>query len=240
MKDNSRKKEERIKVKVCGVKSLETAYNLYLIGVDLIGLHLWKSFSQERLEEMIEKYREIALYSPAGLSLVLVTDIFQLDIIFNIIENIKYIDIVQFTGEINAQSFKTFSKNLIDVYNEIRIYKTCPFNVSKEYINEIKKYVNGIVFDYSWLGGTGKSYYYYLLEPMLRWVKDELKMEVFIAGGVNIDNVCQIVSLEPTGVDIESFTEDKLRSKEDPNRIIKVKNMLRIAELIKTISRCSA
>ncbi len=37
-------------LKICGIKNLEIAYNLYLFGVEAIGIHVWRENLNNRTE----------------------------------------------------------------------------------------------------------------------------------------------------------------------------------------------
>jgi phosphoribosylanthranilate isomerase len=107
------------KIKICGIKTLETAYEAYILGIYALGFHLWlNKFSKQQLEN----YEEIISSIPKEISSVLVSDIIEPKIILPIFKQIPF-DTFQIQGNLSIQSLSQIVDPIRRLNSNIKIVK---------------------------------------------------------------------------------------------------------------------
>lgn len=226
--------DKTVKVKICGIKSLEIAYEVAEIGSDAIGFHIWNKWKRDKIESHIKKIRYILRFLPPSLSCWLVSDIVDPTFIREIISKVNF-DTLQIQGKVSLKDFLNLAHNLdlMRKKKKIRIVKSISMNLkNKEKILKVIKtylpHVDGILLDSSWKGGSGIMRYNWSLAAE---VAKEIQKPVILAGGLNPQNVTHAISIvSPYGVDVETGVETIVgyyRKKK-----IKCKSILKIKEFI--------
>ena len=207
------------KIKICGIKNIETLYCCIINKVDFFGLIFYdKSPRNIKLEEaskLIEHSKD-DLISSVG---VFVDE--PIDQIKQILSKIK-LDYIQLHGEENNDYIKEIKKNKL-----IKIIKNIPINSTKDFM-KIKNYNNTdmFLFDYKpkkneLPGGNAKKFSWEILSNLL------IEKPWFLSGGINKDNINTIKNfIIPYGIDISSGVEEKIGIKSND----KITSLLKIYE----------
>jgi len=97
-----------------------------------------------------------------------------------------------------------------------------PVIPSESYINELLDISDFLLMDYSYRGGTGKNIELRMIEKIINLLA---KTKVFIAGGLNVNNVANYIKeFEPYGVDVQTGVEKEgEKGIKDKNKILKFK-----------------
>lgn len=233
-------KDKSIKVKICGITTLETAYNVAQIGSDAIGFHIWNKRNKNMLYEDIKKFEYISKFLPPDLSCWIVTNIVDFNIIKNIINKINF-DTLQIQGKVPLKDFLNLlnNLNLINKSKKIKIVKNISMNQKEnkifKSINTYLPYIDGIILDSGWKGGSGlRSYSWNLAAKIVK----QVQKPIILAGGLNPKNVAQAIAIvDPYGVDVETGVEIIVgyykRKKVKCKSILKIKNFIENAKLLK-------
>ena len=189
------------KIKICCIQSIAEAQIAIENGAYAIGLVSKMPSGPGVISE--DKIREIAKWAPDNIKTVLLTSLQNAD---EIIEQQRYC--------------KTNTLQLVD-YQEIDTYKILKNELPSAEIMqvihiiedssiteavEISKYVDMLLLDSGKpnlkkkeLGGTGKTHNW----QISREIVDQIDIPVFLAGGLNPQNVSEAVKqVEPFGVDV--------------------------------------
>lgn len=190
-----------VKVKICCIQSIAEAELALKYGAYAIGLVSEMPSGPGVISE--ERIRKIAQWAPSELKTVLLTAYQNSD---TLIEQHQFCgtDIIQL---VDAQTETTYLKlrrrlkgtelmQVIHVINEDSIQEAI----------RISEYVNYILLDsgnpnltVKELGGTGRTHNWELSKQIV----DEVDIPVFLAGGLNPNNVAQAISkVQPFGVDL--------------------------------------
>ncbi len=203
------------RVKICCIQSIAEAELALQYGAYAIGLVSEMPSGPGVISK--EKIREIAQWTPSELKTVLLTAHQDAD---QLIEQHQFCgtDVIQL---VDSQTETTYLKlrrrlkgtelmQVVHIINEDSI---------KEAIR-VSEYVNYILLDsgnpnltVKELGGTGRTHNWELSKRIV----DEVNVPVFLAGGLNPNNVAQAISkVQPFAVDLCSGlrTEGKLMEKE--------------------------
>ncbi len=226
-------RDHNIKVKICGINSLEVAYESCLLGADALGFHLWKhgDFRSHLLE-----YKNIIRYLPTSVSIWLLTDIVDSEKLKEAI-TILGIDTIQFQGRVDNQKFHIILDKLKSLYVKKNIKIVKSISTQKGNFTEIMKIINGFInetdafiIDSRWKGGSGVENNWNVCKEIVQTVPKP----IIIAGGLNSSNIAKVIKLtHPYGIDVESGVEyivGKYRGK-----IIKCKSIKKIEELIEKV-----
>lgn len=199
-----------IRIKVCNIKSIETGYNLFRLGVHALGFHIKDA---DKFEEELQLCSSIipVLKLHTEVSCWVLTDIYDKEIVSRILENTKA-DSIQLQGRITSALFTDLAIKIKDKYN-VKVIKTASvsdgaFNENKDLINEYSINADAILIDTKWQkGGTGELYDYGQTKKII----EQLHKPVIIAGGLNSGNVCNAINvLNPFCVDVQSGVEEIL------------------------------
>ena len=221
-----------IKIKICGIKTIDVAYNAYLLGADALGFHLWSWDDENIYEYKIKTFRTLLSFLPSDISNFLLTDIKDHKTILSILRNIPEIDTLQIQGEITLKELEKICRFLKTEIPNLYIVKTIPPREDELTfcLRDLEKIVDGIVIDSGWYGGSGKPHNWYESAK----IATKLTKPVILAGGLNFKNVKDAIKIvHPYGVDVESGVEDVLLN--HSGNKTKVKNFIKIRKFIKSI-----
>lgn len=202
-----------VKVKICGIKRIEDVKIVNVFMPDYVGFVFAKSkrsVSIEEAQELISKLdpniKRVGVFVNESYETVLST------------AKSLNLDVLQFHGNEDNDYIKRFKKyeiwKAISIGSEEDIKKANLYNADVLLMDTL---------DGDTKGGTGKSFNWSMLEKS----RDTILRPVFVAGGLNDENVEKCIDrLHPFGVDISSGVEsngvkDKLKIK---NFIMKVRN----------------
>ncbi len=201
------------KIKICGICRPEDIKAINQVLPDYIGFVFAESKRKISLDDAVNLKK---LLNPA----VKTVGVFVNENINRLIElcDLKVIDIVQLHGDEN-ESY------ILELKNKIRnpIIKAVRVRSQQDI-----KAAEDLPCDYLLLdsykdnayGGTGKTFDWSLIPK-----KSERKKPIFLAGGINRDNLSDALSAEPYCIDVSSGVETD--GKKDPEKIKDTVNLLR-------------
>jgi phosphoribosylanthranilate isomerase len=227
------------KVKICGITNKEDAFWASSLGADFIGVNFYKNsvrkVSVSNAKEIVSSLPKFT--TPVG---VFVDE--ELDQLIKICKKVG-ISYVQLHGNETVEYCKGLKMKLPDVkiIKVIKIKPKCEDQQNiQEYINSIfeqvkqfSEVVDYIMFDTyidTVVGGTGEMFDWNVLVEIKNLLqKENININFFVAGGLNADNVEEVVELlEPWCVDVCSGVERLPRRKDFEKMktfIRKVKNV---------------
>ena len=191
------------KIKICGIKKIETLKCCIKNNINYFGLIFYKKSPRY---VSFENALDLINYSKNK-------NISSVGVFVN--ENIEYLNkmlkklnfnFIQLHGEENNQYIKDIKKN-----NDIKIIKVISVNTLEDF-KKIIEYPNSdlFLFDYKpskkeLPGGNAKTFNW----SLLRGIKIEKPW--FLSGGININNINDIKNYAiPYGIDVSSGVEEKL------------------------------
>ena len=206
-------------IKICGIQNENTLLCCERNKVNFFGMIFYQksprniSMENARMLQNISKDLKIK-----GVGVFVNKNIDELE---EIIKNLK-LKFVQLHGSEDEQYIKSLKKM------DVKIIKSISINNNND-LNKINKYesVDYFLFDYKPLkgelpGGNSKSFDWNILKNL------ETKKPWFLSGGINTDNIKQILKdINPLGVDLSSGVEKELGIKDNHiinNFIRKLKN----------------
>jgi phosphoribosylanthranilate isomerase len=221
------------KVKICGITNKEDAFWASSLGADFIGLNFYKNsirkvslknakeivsslpsytlpvgvFVYEEVEELAKTCKKV------GINYVQLhgrEDVEYCKVLKLTLSEVKIIKVFKIKPEVEQQQLQEYSKNLFD---QILLYKD---------------YIDFILFD-TYIetepGGTGETFCWSVVKEIKNLLQsNNILLNFFVAGGLNENNVGEVVELlEPFGVDVSSGVERLPRRKD----FEKMKNFIR-------------
>ncbi len=224
------------KIKVCGVKTLETACDAYKLGIDALGFHLWlNKFSKRQLEN----YKDIISSIPKEISSVLLSDIIEPKIILPIFNEIPF-DTFQIQGNLSFQSLEQIVNPIRNLNSNIKIIKSVSMEISPDQYNVeniMKIYlplVDGFILDSKWRGGTGDIHDWNISAQLI----NKIDKPILLAGGLTPENVgCAINKVRPYGVDVQSGVEYKIDDPNNSKRTKRIKSILKIQSFVNSVKQ---
>ncbi len=209
-----------VKVKICANKSVDDAQMCLDAGADIIGILVGQEHNSN---DFVDKYRakEITSFIDKRCDVSLVTHLTNAD---KIIELTKFIgnNIIQLHSDIEEDEVEKIYKSLPNVKLVRLIHISKDGKICTNY--KKMKYADYYLLDSFNLktnqaGGTGLTHDWNKSSELIK----KLNKPVFLAGGLNPDNVRQAISLvHPYGVDVNSGCNNEFGMK-DKN---KVKNFI--------------
>lgn len=214
------------KVKICGITNEEDALKAAILGADYLGFLVEIGFAEDKVTRIQAK--DIIRKLPLEVTPVFVTYLKKAKPIIEIAEEINP-SIIQLHNDITIEEIGKIRKALpkikltktISVINEKSIQSSNPndskgLGNSKNSLSEAKKYekyVDFILLDTKSgkrKGGTGKTHDWSISRKIVKSVKNK----VFLAGGLNPDNVKEAIEkVKPYAVDTNSGVKSKSRKK---------------------------
>ncbi len=227
------------KVKICGITNKEDAFWASSLGTDFIGVNFYKDSVRK---VSVSNAKEIVSSLPKFTIAVGVFVDEELDQVIKICKKVGII-YVQLHGNETVE----YCKELKLKFPEIKIIKVIKIKPGYENQQNIQEYVNTIfeqvkhfseVVDYimfdtyieTAVGGTGEKFDWNVLVEIKNLLqKENININFFVAGGLNTDNVEEVVELlDPWCVDVCSGVERLPRRKDFEKMkvfIRKVKNI---------------
>ena len=205
------------KIKICGIKKIETLKCCIQNNINYFGLIFYKKsprhISYESALDLINYSKNKKIFS---------VGVFVNENIENLNQILKKLNFnfIQLHGEENDKYIKDIKKN-----NNIKIIKVISVGGLKD-IEKTIKYPNSdfFLFDYKpnikeLPGGNAKKFDWSLLKGI------KIEKPWFLSGGININNINDIKNYAiPYGIDVSSGVEEKLG----------IKNNKKIVSLINT------
>ena len=197
-------------VKICGIKTEDTLICCQKNRINFFGMIFYekspRNISLENANILQKKSENLNIN---GVGVFVDKNINEVE---TIIKNLK-LRYVQLHGSENESYIRDLKKNNVKIIKSISINK----------VNDLKKihYYNSadyFLFDYKPLkgelpGGNAKSFDWNILKGL------ETDKPWFVSGGININNIQQILKdIKPFGIDLSSGVEKELGIKD--NRII--------------------
>ena len=193
--------------KICGIKNVDTLICCENNNVNYFGMIFYskspRNISFENANILQKKSKSLNI---KGVGVFVNKNINELE---KLIKNLK-LRFIQLHGSENEQYIKTLKKNDVTVIKSISIN-------NKNDLSEIYKYQSAdyFLFDYKPLkgelpGGNSKSFDWNLLKNL------KTDKPWFLSGGVNINNIKQILNdINPFGIDLSSGVEKELGIKDN-------------------------
>ena len=211
-----------MKVKICGISNRVDALTAVSLGADCIGFVMGGKVLPVEVEPYAQWVRETIKKFPKGVDSFLVTHLFEAEDILDLSNYIKSTGI-QISEDIDIEEVKKVRKN-----TNKKIIKTVVTTDPKavEKLKLYEPYCDCFLLDSidsGYTGGTGKENNW----QMCRKLIDMTEKPVFIAGGLNPENVRgAIEETKPYGVDVSTgiscYSESYLRKdRKDHNKIEK-------------------
>ena len=191
------------KIKICGIKKIETLKCCIQNNINYFGLIFYKKspryISYEKALDLIN-YSKNKNISSVG---VFVNE--NMEYINKIIKKLNF-NFIQLHGEENDTYISNIKKN-----KNIKIIKVISVSTLND-IKKIKEYPNSdlFLFDYKpskkeLPGGNAKTFNWSLLKGI------KIEKPWFLSGGININNINDIKNYAiPYGIDVSSGVEEKL------------------------------
>lgn len=200
-----------VKVKICGVTNYEDATAAVDMGADLIGFNFYpkspRYVSQEKVTKIINKLP--AFVSTVG---VFVNSTFE-----QIQETIDKCQLnwVQFHGDEQPDFCQSFLSLNVRIIKAIRVKDQSDIAQADNYFTDA---ILLDAFDPNKYGGTGLIFDWNIVGHMTK--------RIFLAGGINPDNVVSAVELGVYGIDVCSGVEAE-PGKKDHNKMKKLFDNIR-------------
>ena len=194
------------KIKICGIKKIETLKCCIQNNINYFGLIFYKKspryVSYEKALDLI-KYSKNKNISSVG---VFVNE--NIEFLNKILKKFNF-NFIQLHGEENNQYIKDIKKN-----SNIKIIKVISVSALEDF-KKIIEYPNSdlFLFDYKpskkeLPGGNAKTFNWSLLKGI------KIEKPWFLSGGININNINDIKNYAiPYGIDVSSGVEEKLGKK---------------------------
>jgi phosphoribosylanthranilate isomerase len=190
------------RLKICGVRCLDTALELADLGIDAIGLHLFRG---RITMEAINSAGLICQWLPDDVSRVILTDLTEEGRIARLVEATGA-DTVQLQGFPPRQSIAALRERL----PQVRIIKTLSSSEAENplpleaFVREYEPVTDAFLMDRSVQGGTGEAFDWQLAVSFVNLTT----LPVMLAGGLSAVNIGDAVStVRPYAVDVESGVE---------------------------------
>lgn len=182
----------RTRVKVCGMRKPEQAAQLVDLGVDAIGMIFYESSPRCITLDQAKLVRQAV---PAFVNLVGVFVNTDSDEINAIADNVG-LDLIQLHGDQSLDFANHLSKPYIKV---IRVKNQEIINQERQIHSKAQGYLLDTFSDSAY-GGTGHCIEHELLSL-------PLQKNTILAGGINVDNIDSVLTLNPYAVDVNSGVE---------------------------------
>ena len=191
------------KIKICGIKKIETLKCCIKNNINYFGLIFYKKspryISYENALNLIN-YSKNKNISSVG---VFVNE--NIEYLNKVLKKLNF-NFIQLHGEENNQYIKDIKKN-----NNIKIIKVISVNTLEDF-KKIIEYPNSdlFLFDYKpskkeLPGGNAKTFNWSFLRGI------QIEKPWFLSGGININNINDIKNYAiPYGIDVSSGVEEKL------------------------------
>ncbi|MGE7824472.1 phosphoribosylanthranilate isomerase [Paenibacillus sp. NPDC093718] len=200
-------------LKICGLQSVEVLKSMINLPVDYIGFVFAKSrrrVSPQQASQLMQVLREWDHGKiPAAVGVLVNPDLNELEELLRE----AALDVVQLHGQESPQFCREVKKRFpVSVFKAISIESGRP---ESERLSALDPYAGGIdgllidTYDPVYGGGSGKTFAWELIPPYQKWAKQQ-GIPLFVAGGLDSDNVSQLIGqYAPYGVDVSSGVESE-------------------------------
>lgn len=190
-----------MKVKICGITTMDEIKDINILKPEYIGFVFTKS---KRLIS-IGRANELTCDLNKDISVVGVFKDNSLEEIENVIREVK-LDVIQLHGSEDDEFIKALGVIINEKYLNLNIFKIEIWKgISIKNEEDIKKTINLNADNFILDGvnpGSGESFNWNLISGINK------KMNFFLAGGVGLNNIDQIIkNIKPYGVDVSSGVE---------------------------------
>jgi phosphoribosylanthranilate isomerase len=200
-----------VKVKICCIQSIEEAKLAIQYGASAIGLVSKMPSGPGVISE--DLIREIATRVPSEIKTFLLTSKLASEEIIIQLKKCKT-NTVQIVDSVAVSIYENLKEELQKISIVQVIHVTGEISISEA--KRVEKYVDAVLLDsgnqnikVKELGGTGRIHNWKISKQIV----DEINIPVYLAGGLNADNVKEAVQMvKPYGVDLCSGvrTDNKL------------------------------
>jgi len=198
-----------VRIKICGVKNVDTAFACHKLGVSAIGIRGMSVARETAPFERIRSWAPWLAVLPDDLSIFLLTDVTDLLALRRLI-SWSNCDTVQLQKSQSFEAIETIQK--ISSFlrpNGWKLVKSIGiegYNQGwlREYISAIEPHVDAILLDTSDKGGTGQTHDW----SVSRALCTSTHLPVILAGGlkpINVGDAIRVVN--PHAIDVESGVE---------------------------------
>ena len=225
------KSDDRVKLKICGVDSLGFALDCYDLGVDALGLHIWKhEFSSGVWKLKQSLFNNIISVLPTDMSLVLVTNIVDAKRLLVILDSCK-VDTIQLHNYIDPEKMTYIIERIKKKRQNLKFIGVVSMNKSefanpKKLAEEYSQIYDAVLIDTSWIGGSGRSHNWRHSADIIK----KINCLSILAGGLTVDNVMAAIrAAKPFAIDVESGVE---RIFQIESLKLKTKSILKVQQLL--------
>jgi phosphoribosylanthranilate isomerase len=201
----------RVRVKICGNRSLQDVNTIVQAGVDAVGLIVGtKYFSEDEIS--ISKALEMADAVPPFVSTVLVTHLQTSREILSIYHKIRFSEI-QLHNDIQPSEIALIRDSAphARIIKAVHVADWNALDVARSY----EDYSDGILLDsrtVSRIGGTGQVHDWSISKEIVRLIRKP----IILAGGLNEENVLKAIQfVRPFGVDVNSGVDSSCGDKDE-------------------------
>lgn len=182
-----------MEIKICGITSIEEIKYVNKLKPEYIGL----VFTESKREISKEKAQTLTKLLDKEIRVVGVFRNNSLSEIKNIIEEVK-LDIIQIHGDEDENFIEKLRKSIGE---EIKIWKGISIESEEDLNKNIYLKVDNFILD-SGNPGSGESFNWDIIK------KNNMELKFFLAGGVNLSNIDEIIkNIKPYGIDVSSGVE---------------------------------
>lgn len=177
-------------LKVCKIDDANFGKFAILCGADYLGVHVLEEKDIGSKKDLIDYL--VALNG----GVVIVTKITNFDLLNKII-NLHH----PYGIQIHCRPDPDLIKKLKDANPTIKIFSVVTGDLEVNLIERVSDLSEYLIYDSSYVGGTGKKNPLALIDKL----KKEIKDKIFIAGGVNSSFLKKHKNLDVAGFDIQSY-----------------------------------
>lgn len=203
------------KVKICDIRTIDDAEVCDRAGADFIGIHQIEApLTDAKKSLLVEISRKRYKFK-----IVLVTKEKRFDKLIELISYFKW-DYVQLHFSVTTQFIKKLRKEFLrQNYKTGIIAVVEASNRNDKKICSLFDSCDYVLFDTSFCGGTGRLS---SLEDLQRIKQKYSDNKFFIAGGLNVVNVKNIIQLlNPFAVDVQSGVESaEIKHRKDESKVV--------------------
>jgi len=181
------------KVKICGITNLEDAEVAIKLGADLLGFNFYEK-SPRYIEP--DQAQKIIAKLPAFVSIVGLFVNAEYEQIRQTLDDC-YLNWIQLHGDETPEFCQSFSSLNLNIIKAIRVRNYADVKSAEKY------YTDAVLldaFDPDKYGGTGLRFDWNII--------GHINKRIFLAGGINPDNVQEAIKLGVYGIDICSGVEE--------------------------------
>lgn len=198
-------------LKICGLQSVEVLKSMINLPVDYIGFVFAKSRRQVSpqqaagLLQVLQEWEDDKI--PSAVGVLVNPDLEELE---ELLLEAK-LDVVQLHGQESPQFCREVKERFpVSIFKAVSIKSEYS---EMERLSALKSYagcIDGLLidtYDPVYGGGSGRTFAWDLIPPYQEWAKQQ-GIPLFVAGGLDSDNVTQLIDqYAPYGVDVSSGVE---------------------------------